>query len=108
MEDILDLTNVVILQHWSYSIREGEEVIILNDGSSLHRDKSTLDNYIDSVYKERKSKNYIPFEYERIIGKPIAVFISKELRDKVDSEGSIRLTQVEMNNLLTYKKIDIS
>ena len=98
-------TNIVLLQNWICSIRDEEDVHIIEDGVSLHYDTTSLGNYIDTIYKDRINSNYIPFEYDRVIGKPIIAFVSDDLMELLKEQKNIRLTQVEFNNLSVYNKV---
>lgn|SRR5574343_430403 len=84
----------VILQFWEESERDWG---VRPDGCSLHKTKSDLDRYINSIYQDRDPNN-IPDEYDRISGEYTDAYITEELYDKL-KDGSLRLLQHEMNNL---------
>lgn len=93
--------NRVVLQLWEESnIISG----IFTDGCSIHVDESERINYINSVYNIRQD-NSKPESYDRIIGGEIEVFVSDVLYNKISTEKSIKLSQVEFNNLIALEEL---
>jgi hypothetical protein len=97
--------NKVILQIWEESERGfGTRP----DGCSMHIDSKERENYIRSIYESRNSDEYIPKEYDRIVGEGIDAFIEDTLFDLVQKDKSIRITQYQMNNLMGMDEITIN
>ncbi len=93
--------NRVILQIWEESDKNDG---IFNDGCSVHIDEVERNTYISNVYKNRESSN-IPQKYERVVGGEIEIFASDSLYDIILREKSIRLSEVEFNNLLKFEDL---
>lgn len=91
----------VVLQYWEESERG---VGVRLDGCSLHLDITSCNSYIRNIYDSRDYED-VPYEYDRVVGNPILIDIDKNLFDILKKELVIRLSQVETNNLFTYKKI---
>jgi hypothetical protein len=90
----------VILQIWEESI--GDKC--RQDGCSLHIDSISRNQFVEFIYKNRKSDN-IPDCYERIVGSPVEVFVTDSLFNILSKDKSIRLMTYEMNNLLMMEDI---
>lgn len=73
------------------------------DGCSIHLDEKSRVDYIDGIYKNRSS--VVPDEYDRPVGNPIECFISDNLFEKVSQIGTIRLYEMEKNNLIKMGEI---
>lgn len=95
--------NKVTLQFWEESER-GHGII--PNGCSLHLDIESRNNYVTSIYNQR-SKEFIPNEYDRITGDPLYAFVSDTLYSDVVSNNSSRLTEIELNNLISLQEIII-
>jgi len=95
--------NKVILQFWEESER-GKD--IRPSGCSLHLDDILRNKYIDEIYKDRDG-DFIPIEYERIIGHPIEAFVSNDLFKNIKLNESIRIDEHELNNLMIMFEIII-
>ncbi len=95
--------NKVILQFWEESERGSG---VRPDGCSLHMDKSARHIYVSNVYNNR-SEEFIPSEYDRVVGDPIDAFISDVLYSKVKLKSSIRIHQHELNNLMSMAMLVI-
>lgn len=96
--------NTVFLQVWEESNKlEG----LRQDGCSIHIDKKSLENYIKSIYKDRKEDN-LPDSYERIVGDYSEVEVSDSLYSAVVRDKTIRLRSYEMNNLLNLSEIIVN
>jgi hypothetical protein len=93
----------VYLQYWEESERGWG---IRPDGCCLHLTKEDHKKYVDSIYKERESHTEIPYEYDRPVGEPIEVMIKDDLFSSIE-EGSLRLMEYQMNNLLNMEEIVI-
>lgn len=95
--------NDVVLQIWEESdIEQG----ITQDGCSLHIDMNHRNKYIDSYYSSIVSDK-TPEKYERAVGRPVEVFVTEKLLNIVKSEGSVRLMQNELSNLIDLYDIII-
>ena len=95
--------NKVCLQLW-VDFSFGDDVI--PDGCSIHLDDTSKDLYINDVYKNRTEE--IPQSYEAFWGDSIRAYIDDELYDVLDRVGVIRLTEYEMNNLISLTEIIIN
>lgn len=100
----LNVMNKVILQIWEESERGWGT---RPDGCSMHIDLKERENYIQSIYDNRKSDTSIPNEYERIVGEGVEAFIEDVLFELVQKDKSLRLTQYQMNNLMGMEEITI-
>ena len=89
----------VIIQLWEESHKNGT---ISSDGCSLHTDIKNKDNYVNSFYKEREYN--IPDTYERIVGSPTSVLITDAISNILKEEKNIRLSEIELNNLVGLKE----
>lgn len=92
--------NRVWMQIWELS-RKGED--ILSDGISIHLNEYEHKKFIDSVYSKRNGE--VPKEYDRPVGGLIEIFIEDELFSRVKEFGSVRISEVEKNNLLKLEEI---
>jgi len=93
----------VILQYWEESERGWG---VRPDGCSIHHDIKSHGDYIKTIY-EKRDCNFIPDEYDRIVGHPIEIEISESLFGQIKENGSLRLFEYEMNNLLKMKEIKL-
>lgn len=95
--------NDVVLQIWEESdIEQG----ITQDGCSLHIDMNNRNKYIEEYYSSIISDK-TPEKYERAVGRPVEVFVTEKLLNIVKSEGSVRLMQNELSNLIDLYDIII-
>ncbi len=88
--------NKCLIQFWEESERGWG---VRPDGCSIHLDKISHSQYVDSVYGDR-SNTMIPDEYDRVSGSPFECFVSNDIFEKVKLTGSIRLWENEKNNLV--------
>ena len=95
--------NKVIFQFWENSI-EGNDVI--SDGCSVHIDDVEYSRWIENIYSNRHD-NDIPVEYDRIIGEKLIAFVEDDLFEKVENFKTIRLSQNQLNNLISMDEIFI-
>jgi hypothetical protein len=93
--------NRVILQLWEESDKNNG---IFTDGCSIHIDEFERKSYISRILEERET-DLIPHKYDRAIGGEIEVFISDSLYELVSKEKSLKLTEVELNNLIRFEEI---
>lgn len=91
---------LAIIQIWEESFNDNS---ISPDGCTLHIDKGYRNKYVENFYNNRTEE--IPDTYERIVGTESFVKISEELWDLLSINKNIRITEVEFNNLLGFKKI---
>jgi len=94
--------NKVILQLWEESERGWG---VRPDGCSLHIDLTERDNYLKSVYDDRGDE--VPYEYDRIVGGALSVFVDDALFGSLTEEKTIRLTQNSLNNLISLNELII-
>lgn len=83
----------VLIQLWEIS-NSGN---IISDGCSIHIDKIHRDSYI----------NHNPDNSEKPVGLPTEVKLSNTLYKKIMLEKNIRLSEIETNNLLGLKEIEV-
>lgn len=95
--------NKVTLQLWEESDRD---LGVTPYGCSLHIDKSARHIYVSNIYDNR-SDEFIPSEYDRVVGDPIDVYITDVLYSKVKLKSSIRIYQHELNNLMSMAMLVI-
>jgi len=93
----------VYLQHWEESERGWG---VRPDGCSLHFGLFEYDSYIKDVYKNRDTV-LVPKEYERIVGKLIGAYIKEDIYKILIKEGTLRLSQNEMSNLIKLSELNI-
>ena len=92
--------NKAILQFWEETNKiKG----ILPDGCSLHTDSEERKKYISKIYENRCDS--IPDEYDRIIGGEFSVFISDDIFKNLKISNSIKLSEIEFQNLLQFDDI---
>lgn len=89
------------MQLWELSRKEAD---ILPDGISLHLTKEEHQKYINSVYEPRRGTQ-TPDEYDRIVGGLIETFIEDAAFEDLKNRGTIRLSEVEKNNLLKLEEL---
>ena len=94
--------NKVNLQLWEESERGWG---VRPDGCSLHIDLIERDKYIKSIYDERGDE--VPYEYDRIVGGAISVFIDDDLFKSIKEKKSIRIPQSSLNNLISLNELII-
>ena len=92
----------VYLQYWEESERGWG---VRPDGCSLHLTLDEHKKYIKSIYDSREEDTEVPDEYERIVGEPIEVMVDPALFSII--EGTLRLLQYEMNNLIKLEELVI-
>lgn len=92
--------NRVLMQIWELS-RKNKDII--SDGISIHLNNDEHKRFIDSIYSKRNTE--VPCEYDRPIDGLIEIFIEDSLYKKVVEHGSVRLSEVEKNNLLKLEEI---
>jgi hypothetical protein len=92
--------NRVWMQIWEISRKNKD---ILSDGVSIHLNNDEHKKFIDSVYSKRNGE--VPDEYDRPVGGLIEIFIEDTLYQTVTESGSVRLSEVEKNNLLKLEEI---
>lgn len=97
--------NRVFLQLWEETSKTQG---VLTDGCSLHLSKSDRDHYISNFYSNRKVGDDIPNSYERILGDEVTVFASDELFEKILFEKSIKISEVELRNLIHLEELIIN
>ena len=95
--------NKVILQLWEESERGyGSRP----DGCSIHIDEKIQKEYTDISYKNRGDD--VPDVYERLVGDPFFAFIEDGLFEILKRDGSIRLFEYELNNLIHMEELIIN
>jgi hypothetical protein len=92
----------VILQYWEESERGWG---LRPDGCSLHIDARSHEDYVDMIYRDRTFYHSVPQEYDRIVGNPVKVIVIESLYERVLTKKTIRLSEVETNNLIKLKEI---
>lgn len=90
----------VILQLWE----ESSNGDIQPDGCSLHIDNKSHNEFTSDLYLSRICKD-LPESFERAIGNPIEVSVTKEIFEILKKNQSVRIQQYEMNNLLNLNEI---
>ena len=95
--------NKVILQIWEESERGFG---VRPDGCSLHINSEERNIYIKSIYDNRDSE--VPTEYDRIVGDEFLAFIGDDLFEIVNRDKSIRITEYQMNNLISMEDLIIN
>lgn len=92
--------NKVYIQRWEESLLTND---IVPDGCSLHSDVDSHQNYLKE-FNSRKSK-LTPKNYERSIGPLIECFISDQLFNRLQIDKNFRLSEIELNNLISFEDI---
>jgi hypothetical protein len=96
--------NKCYLQRWEESERGWG---VRPDGASIHIDMNSHKEYVDHVYESRIYKE-VPYEYERILGEPIVVYIEDVLFNKLTESKTLRISENELNNLINLDEIIIN
>lgn len=94
--------NRCIIQLWEESERGWG---VRPDGCSIHVNEERKELYINGIYNNRGVD--VPDEYDRPIGNSIECFISDDLFDRVSQSGTIRLFEMEKNNLIKMEELII-
>ena len=94
----------ILIQYWEESERGFG---IRPDGASLHKDYLSHKNYVGQIYNVWETIEYVPNEYDRVIGKLIYVSVNSELYNLVLSDN-LRITQYQLNNLIKTNDIIIN
>jgi len=84
--------NIILLQLWEIS---GNNDYITSDGCSLH---TTIEQRNIFISSQKDS-------YEKIVGLPTEVKVSDSIFDILSKRNNIRLSEVELNNLIGLKEI---
>lgn len=92
--------NKVILQLWEEFSVNG----YLSNGGSLHLDRDSLLTYVNQIYSSRRELG-TSSDYDRVVSGPIDVYIDDQLFLTLKSHKSIKLSQVELRNLLNLEEI---
>ena len=93
--------NKVILQLWEESTKDKEPT---PDGCSIHIDIIERDKYVSKIYESRIGQK-VPKTYERIVGPPVEAFIEDGVLLILKDKKNIKLTQIELNNLVRFEEI---
>jgi hypothetical protein len=94
--------NKVILQFWEESERGWG---IRPDGCSIHISETNRENFVKSIYSLRNESDDVPDIYERINGEQVIAFIEDGLFKELKEQGSLRLLEHELNNLIKLEEI---
>lgn len=84
--------NTILLQLWEIP---GTDNSITSDGCSLH---TTIENRNSFILSQEET-------YEKIVGLPTEVEVSNSIFNILIEKKSIRLSEVELNNLIGLKEI---
>lgn len=95
--------NKIIIQLWEESTVNQNPI---SDGCSIHISIDHRNEYVDQIYNERKGKK-VPQTYERIVGGVIEAFIEDNLYNRLINEKNMRLSQIELNNLVYFEELTI-
>jgi len=99
--DSIMCDNKVIIGFWEESHIEGD---IIPDGCSIHLTDGDRQEYLESVYSKRTDD--IPDNYERVVDNTGYIgYISDTIYDKLVVEKTIRVTQVELRNLMHLEEV---
>lgn len=93
--------NRCIFQFWEESIIND---LPLPDGCSIHTSELVYQKFVNDFYIGR-TPSQIPTEYSRIVGTAMECFISDELFERLGLTGTIRLNEIEKNNLIQLEEI---
>lgn len=96
--------NKVILQFWEESERS---VGVRPFGCSIHIDNLSKEAFVSSVYADRHGKNFVPYQYDRIVGVSVEAAVSDVLFSKVKLQSSVRIYEHELSNLISMAEIII-
>lgn len=91
-----------ILQLWEES---DKDLGVIEGGCSVHSSGENLREFITSFYSERGEDDSIPQLYEKTLGAPNKVLVSEAIYNMVLDQGSVRLAQNQLNNLLELGEI---
>ena len=94
----------VYLQFWEESERNWG---VRPDGCSLHISVKEHNKFIELIYNKREEEDTIPSEYDRIVGEVIEVLIKDDLYNSFQKEGTLRLLEHQMNNLIKLEELSI-
>jgi len=93
--------NKCIFQFWEESSDDNNSV---PDGCSLHTTDIEFKNYVENLYSNRLNSE-IPNQYSKFVGNSFDCFVSDELFERLFKSGTIRLNEVEKNNLIQLEEI---
>ena len=91
----------IILQFWEQSEKTK---YIEPDGCSLHLELKIHKDFVEDFYKCRINKP-VPIKYNRVVGNPIEVMVSKDLYELLLIDKSLVLEQYQLNNLIKLDNI---
>ena len=94
--------NKIILQLWEESERGWGT---RPDGCSIHTDIDERKKFLNKIYQKRENDIQVPDEYDRIVGEEIEAFVDDSIYQKVIENKTIRLSEIELNNLITFEQI---
>lgn len=92
--------NRVFLQVWELSDRKDG---VCRDGCSLHVGDAQLKDYVQSVYSSRGTD--VPEEYARALGNYLEAFVDDALYDIVVKDGSLKIPETSLTNLLNLGEL---
>jgi hypothetical protein len=92
--------NKVLLQLWEESTIDN----YVSDGCSIHLNKDEYIKYVENIYSKRNN-NITPSNFECVVGDSIYVFIEDNLFEMLKNVKNIRLSQIEMRNLINIEEI---
>lgn len=103
VDDLIMCDNKVILNFWEQSNGDND---ISPDGCSLHLTEDIRKEYIKEIYSDRNDD--VPESYERTIGNfGYNAYITDEIYKELKEKKTIRLSQVELKNLMILEEVVI-
>lgn len=92
--------NKCVFQFWEES---DKNIGVTPNGCSIHLDIKERDKFLEEYYSSLSDS--VPIEYDRIIGKEIYCFVSDAIYEKLIEKKSLKLLEVEKNNLISLEEI---
>jgi hypothetical protein len=93
--------NKVILQLWEESNQNDG---VFSNGCSIHINEDERIKFVSNIYSNRESSD-IPNEYDSVVGEGIEVFVIDSIYNLVDASKSIKISEVELQNLIKFEDL---
>ncbi len=92
---------VAYIQIWQEYTLDKDPMII---GASFHKTEQNCIDYIESKYKDRKSKP-IPKKYTAVLGKYTKCMITKYMSSEIEDKNIVFIKDHQLYNLVMFNKL---
>ena len=77
---------------------------VFSNGCSIHLNEDERLKFISNIYSNREPSD-IPNEYDSVVGEGIEVFVTDSIYNLVDASKSIKISEVELQNLIKFEDL---